>query len=183
MENTEQYLSLLFSQFDTGIPWAVIGITVLMASLGSCAIYYRHRRMTRRMVIPWIVACLFLMVYTAVLRRTSQPEYSIHLMPFWSIQAIQKGYIETLYEKIYNVIFFVPFGFLLGAYLKKYPIRNSIVIGCIISIGIELLQLITRTGTCETDDVICNTLGGGIGAVIGVSILEIYKRIASGNYE
>lgn len=44
--------------------------------------------------------------------------------------------------------------------------RASILIDFITSVTIELLQLITRTGACETDDVICNTVGCGIGAVM-----------------
>lgn len=119
-------VTLFFSLFDTGIPWVVIGIAVLMAPLGSSSIYCKYKRITRTMVTPWIVACLFLMVYTAVLRRTSQTEYSIHLMPFWSIQAIPEGYIETLYEKIYNVIFFVPYGFLNGLWFVEFFEANCL---------------------------------------------------------
>lgn len=177
---TEQYLSIFFSLFDTGIPWAVIGITVLMAIFASAWLYHKRRK---RVLLPWIMAVLFLMLYTAVLRRTSQPEYSIHLMPFWSIQAIQDGYIETLYEKIYNVLFFVPYGCLLG--LKgsnssssskgSKGMKGAVLIGFLTSVSIELLQLITRTGTCETDDVIFNTLGCTIGAIVvyGLRFMEV----------
>lgn len=151
-----------------------------MASLGSCAIYYKDKRTIQAMFIPWVVSCLFLMLYTAVLRRTSQPDYSIHLMPFWSIQSIKDEYIETLYEKIYNVIFFVPYGVLNGLGFRVYglwsSVKRTVLIGFLTSVTIELLQLITRTGTCETDDVICNTLGCGIGAVMGVLTMTMRYR-------
>ena len=172
-------MSLFFQLFDTGIPWQLFILTFLVAISASAWLYHKRRK---QVLLPWIMAVLFLMLYTAILRRTSQPEYSIHLMPFWSIQAIQEGYIETLYEKIYNVIFFVPYGVLLGAYpqplAKRRGVwwRNAILIGCATSIGIELLQFITRTGTCETDDVICNTVGCGIGAVMGVGIIKVFKK-------
>lgn len=176
----EQYISLFFSLFHTGIPWAVIGITVLIAIFASACLYYKS---CKHVLVPWIIAILFLMVYTAVLRRTSQSEYSIHLLPFWSIQAIRDGYIETFYEKIYNVIFFIPYGFLLGAYPHPLPKGKGeqfcrvILIGFLTSVTIELLQLITRTGTCETDDVICNTVGCGIGAVFGVAICWSIRKL------
>lgn len=188
---TDQYLSLFFSLFDAGIPWTVIGIAVLMAIFASAWLYHRRRK---RVLLPWIAACLFLMLYSTVLGRwegssadtwvngfASSSGSNVHLMPFWSIGAIRDGYIETLYEKIYNVLFFVPYGVLLGAYPQPLPVgksvrlRRVVLIGFLTSVTIELLQLITRTGTCETDDVICNTIGCGVGAVIGVGICRVIR--------
>lgn len=56
----------------------------------------------------------------------------------------------------------------------------AVLIGCLTSVIIELLQFITRTGTCETDDVICNTVGCGIGAGMAVGVQKIYRIIANG---
>lgn len=124
-------------------------------------------------------------------------------MPFWSIGQIREGYIETIYEKIYNVLFFIPYGVLWGAYPQPLPKeaysqplpeeaypqplpkgkggwwRRVVLIGFLTSVTIELLQLITCTGTCETDDVICNTIGCGLGAMIGfgiVKLLQLFTR-------
>lgn len=99
--------------------------------------------------------------------RSSAESVSLYLMPFWSIEAIQGGVAETVYEKIYNVI-----GILLRLYFRKKAVTRSLMIGAVTSIWIELLQLITRTGTCETDDVICNT----VGCVIGAGVVQLYKR-------
>lgn len=107
-----QYISLFFSQFHPGIPWTIIIITIVLAICSSAYLYYKR---SKQVILPWIVACLFLMLYATVIGRLgSSSGSSVHLMPFWSIQAIQEGYIETMYEKIYNVLFFVPYGFLNG---------------------------------------------------------------------
>lgn len=178
---TEQYLSLFFSLFDAGIPWAVIGITVLMVIFASAWLYHKGRK---QVLLPWIVACLFLMLYATVIGRLgSSSGSSVHLMPFWSIQAIQEGYIETMYEKIYNVLFFVPYGCLLGfrsfsnRVLGFRGFKGAVLVGFLTSVGIEFLQLITRTGTCETDDVICNTLGIVVGTMVGTFVCWLIGKI------
>lgn len=125
------------------------------------------------------------MLYSAVFRREPHDGISINLVPLWSIKAIRDGYIETLYEKIYNVLFFVPYGALIGlwfrtpseggthedrAYSFWNSLKKSTVIGFMTSACIEIIQLITRTGTCEIDDVICNTVGCVVGAIIGITL-------------
>ncbi len=185
---------------------------VLSVALVVSGFLYRYEKDNsyKRIILVWIVACLFLMLYSTVLGRLEGVKglmadaysnglrglkgsncsngSSVHLLPFWSIQAVRDGYIETLYEKIYNVLFFVPYGCLLG--LKgsnssssskgSKGMKAAVLIGFLTSVGIELLQLITRTGTCETDDVICNTLGCAVGAmittVIGWSIGKIRNK-------
>lgn len=141
-------MELFFQLFDTGIPWKLFILTFLVAISASAWLFHKSRK---QVLLPWIMAVLFLMLYTAVLRRTSQPEYSIHLMPFWSIQALKDGYIETLYEKIYNVIFFVPYGVLNGlgfrvlseesvhegrAYGLWSSLKRTVLIGFVASVSI-----------------------------------------------
>lgn len=65
---------------------------------------------------------------------------------------------------IENIIMFIPFGILLP-YLFKPAKGGWICISCAmtISICLEYLQLKTRRGFCQMDDVIMNTLGTGLG--------------------
>lgn len=148
-------LDLFWSLFNPGIPLSVYVISFCVGILGSIVLMLLKSLSYRHILTIWLTVILFLMLYSTVIGRESQPYHDYHLIPFWSFHAIQEGFIETLYEKIYNVIFFVPYGCLLG--FRSF--KKSILIGCATSVFIELLQLITRTGTCETDDVICNTVG------------------------
>ena len=78
-----------------------------------------------------------------------------------------------------------PLGFLLGLRCSNSlrgssglrNLKGAMLLGLITSVTIELLQLITRTGTCETDDVICNTVGCAIGAMIGTTLYKLSKII------
>lgn len=57
---------------------------------------------------------------------------------------------------------FVPIGFLLGGMIPK-KFAKVLLIGWMLSILIELLQLETGRGLCETNDVIHNTVGCMVG--------------------
>lgn len=128
-----------------------------------------------RILLTWLFAILFLMFFSTVIGRESIDTISLKLTPFWSIEAIQNGYIETLYEKIYNVIFFIPYGFLLRLYFRRKAFSSTLLVGFITSSLIECLQLITKTGTCEIDDVICNTVGCLIGSLLAVGIVKLFN--------
>lgn len=170
-------MNLFFHLFHTGIPIEVSMATILIAMFATLwFMYKRKQRFWKPVCAIWITSYIFLMLYSTVLGRTPHESVSIHLTPIWSIEAIKDGYVETLYEKLYNVLFFIPFGILLAFYIKKKKIWISLKLGFLTSIVIELLQLITRTGTCETDDVICNTLGCALGAMIAVGMIKLYKR-------
>lgn len=174
-------MHLFFKLFDPGISMSLFAIVLVLAGVASIITYSKGKS-----ILPiWLLACLFCMVYLTVIGREPRAESSIHLMPFWSIQAIREGYIETIYEKLYNIIFFMPYGILLGLRFGSLPsgklraaavIKAALLIGFLTSVVIELLQLITRTGTCETDDMICNTFGCGIGAMIGMGISIVLER-------
>lgn len=187
----EQHCDHLIHHFNPSIPWSLFLGVCLLAIMSSIIVQkYRKKDGFRNVVPVWIIACVFMILYITVLGRFqwvrvvsevsgSSGGMQVHLMPFWSILAIQDGKIEFLYEKIYNVLFFVPYGMLLGLRFSNglRGLKCSILIGFQTSVTIELLQFITRTGTCETDDVICNTVGCGIGAVIGVGICWMIGKI------
>ena len=168
---------LFWSLFNPGIPLSVYASCLVVGSIGSAIILLNKTTANRHIVSIWLLMLLFLMLYTTVIGREPQSYHDYHLMPLWSLQAIKDGLIETLYEKIYNVLLFVPYGFLLGLYFKKCLVRNSIFVGFATSFGIELLQLITRTGTCETDDVICNTMGCWMGMMVEAGICFLIGKI------
>jgi glycopeptide antibiotics resistance protein len=73
---------------------------------------------------------------------------------------------------------FVPIGFFVGGALKKKHIWNVIKIGFLLSLFIELTQLITTRGVFNVDDIIHNVLGCTIGFFCFVICYKMIKRIA-----
>ncbi len=91
----------------------------------------------------------------------------------------------TEIEKIYiflNVMFFVPFAMALamGMYHQFKALRSAFLTICIsftFSLFIEATQRVTGRGYFEVADLQANTLGGFIGALIGMGIGALIYKI------
>ena len=81
-------------------------------------------------------------------------------------------FTRNVMEILLNIIMFIPIGLLIGGSMPKQR-GKVLLIGCVLSIVIETLQLITGRGLCETDDVIHNT----IGCLIGYSLSALLFRL------
>lgn len=168
-------MALFFSLFKLEIPCWILCTTIIIATFST----YILIKSRKKSLIPllWVIACLYLMLYITLFSRSSGTDYySYHLQPFWSYSQIKDGYVETFYENIYNVLFFVPYGILLSIQLRNLSLAKIVAVGCMTSVFIEILQLVTRTGCCEIDDVIHNTLGFMIGATIVKEAACLFKR-------
>jgi len=73
-----------------------------------------------------------------------------------------------------NVLAFVPFGIFVGYFLKnsKYTFLKTILLGLVFTVAIEGIQLITRVGICDVDDILLNF----IGVVTGGAFSKIFNK-------
>ena len=63
-----------------------------------------------------------------------------------------------------NILAFVPFGLFFPLLSRKNRgFWKVALISFEVSLLVELIQLVTRVGSCDVDDMILNTLGGMIG--------------------
>lgn len=93
-------------------------------------------------------------------------ELSITLIPFIPMLA-------DLKNTILNIILFVPLGIMLPLLWKKYhSLKSTVVFSFLLSLSIELLQILTYRAT-DINDLIANTLG----AILGYFIYSIVSRI------
>ena len=74
-----------------------------------------------------------------------------------------------------NVLAFVPFGIFVNYFLNnsRYSFFKSVFSGLMLTTVIEGIQLITRVGSCDVDDIFLNFIGVVIGAVFAKMI---YRR-------
>lgn len=71
-----------------------------------------------------------------------------------------------------NVVWFIPFGFLVPLLRrKKRDFFKVVLLGALLSIGIELGQLALETGIAHIDDVIFNTAG----VILGYVMYDVIK--------
>ena len=87
------------------------------------------------------------------------------------------GFVRVLNDKIAlrgivnNFLLFVPMGAIL---YRIRPKKTLLIIPIALSITIEAIQYLTKTGQCELEDVICNSFGGIVGYLLS-SIIEMIQ--------
>ena len=105
--------------------------------------------------------CLFIAWYT-VFSRDPSTNHRAELSLLWSYRNLLAGEPTAraeVIQNIQNVLFFIPFGFLLPTDSWK----KALLAGAGFSLCVELIQYVGGFGLAETDDVLCNTLGTMIG--------------------
>ena len=111
-----------------------------------------------------LAAYLFFILTETVLIRKIGVTTGFRPELFWSWK------VPGLRSEIYaNILLFIPVGILLGVKRgwKGIPIATGI------SLIIELIQLVSRRGLFEFDDILHNT----IGVVMGFGIVCLYRKV------
>ncbi len=140
-----------------------------------------EQRITRciYLILNW---ALLIMGLYAILRMTmiNRKPYTVmyEFHPFSILWGIKKpaDYWQVM---LLNVLLFFPMGTALPYCLKqimKKPVIMSIIFILLLSIFIELTQLVFNTGVFETDDIICNTVGGALGTLSYILYIRLLKR-------
>lgn len=159
--------------------WVYEGLlAVLCVGAVSAFLLYGARKggwMTLRLLLVEFVVMIYC---STVFFRHAMKERDYDFHPFWSYAAIHEGRKELLEENMMNILVFVPVGVLLGCGFRSITWWKVILIGGCLSVGIETLQLITKRGFSEFDDVIHNTVGCMIGYGICMAINRTRKWIA-----
>lgn len=119
----------------------------------------------------------FLVLCSTVICRTVPVSKRVELKPFYNYVDIWNGvdFKRTLMEVLLNVALFVPIGFLLGVMMSKGFLK-VLLTGFLLSSLIELFQLASGRGLCETNDVVHNTIGCMLGYA---AAMVLKKRFAS----
>lgn len=112
----------------------------------------------------WIPIALYtvLILYITIFSRTPGSERIVKGL-FWEVQV---GYWRDI---ALNILLFVPLGFLVGN-------KRIILIGLLLSAGIELTQYVLKLGVCEVDDVLNNTIGTAIGFSLYSLFSVLFKK-------
>lgn len=108
-----------------------------------------------------LVEYIFLLFCSTVFFRTSGDTRQYDFHPFWSYSRP-----DLFVENIMNVVVFIPVGLLICIASKQMTWWKVLLIGCVISVTIESLQLFLMRGFSELDDVMHNTLGCILGYIL-----------------
>jgi len=136
--------------------------------------------------IVYIAVTLYLLFFAEGMGRSHlKEEYTYNLQLFKEITRFvewagvsEAGFRAMMVNVIGNVACFVPFGILLPLNIKRLnKFAIIMLITFLFSLAIETVQLITRTGSFDVDDIFLNTVGGIVGFITYNIILTIQRCV------
>lgn len=149
-----------------GVVWLLVFIIVLfiICFLNGVKIPIRKRSLHVFMLI-YSIGLLVLLFF-----RPNGASYgAVNLMPFETIQLYLSGnadFLIAFYNLGANIGLFIPFGVYYGFIKNASSIKQLLMITiCSISL-IEVLQLLTKRGSLDIDDLLLNTIGVCLGYIL-----------------
>ncbi len=143
--------------------WIIIPITIFIVVLSTVS--------DKKINTILFVVYVFTIIYFTLLFRDSGETNKIELL---------SNYKEILVDSrvradvLKNIWLFIPLG---AISFQLYQKKTVVLIPVVLSILIELIQLFSRTGFCELNDVISNSIGGWIGYIAGKLTTSLKQRI------
>lgn len=147
-----------------------------------------HDRKKQR-IAAWVLFVLYVIVlfyflfFAESLGRTyAEREYHYNLVPFHEIKrfilyADVLGTKAVILNIFGNIAAFVPFGFFLPVFsMRCRKIGFVFLYSFELSLAVEVIQLVTKVGSFDVDDIILNTLGGVCGYAIYRVLRTLYVR-------
>ena len=125
-----------------------------------------NNKKTRSICIILLVIYLLLLFRITVFRSHAyQVDFSVNFSLFTDLFATyhENGLWMVLYLVIGNIVWFVPFGFLVPEIWKNLKFGIVVPLGFLLSLTIETGQLLLHKGMFEIDDLVLNTFGTAIG--------------------
>ena len=125
---------------------------------------------------------IYFLFFAEEFGRKNTDSYNLNLVPFKEIKRFMTrkdvlGNEAALINIGGNILAFVPFGLLIGVWGKVF---KAVLMTLYLSWSIEIIQLISKVGSFDVDDLMLNTLGGCIGAGIYVLYSFVERKKSHG---
>jgi len=129
-----------------------------------------------------VVGYIVFILSETIIDRLETDECKYKLLPFWSYLALIRGEGVNIWRCIYlNVLFFIPLGALLWLAFKNRKWWKTLLFSIVLSLCVEIAQLVLKRGLCEFDDVFHNALGGMIGFFVCGLVTKVWLRLRREN--
>lgn len=131
--------------------------------------------------IIYLIAMVYFLFFSEQLGRIPSDTYHYNLEPFTEIKRclnhiFELGLFYVVLNLLGNVVCFMPLGFVLPILSERsFGVFRITFISFLSSVLVELLQLVTKLGSCDIDDIIMNTLGGFLGYILFVICRGVYR--------
>ncbi len=169
---------------------------LLFAVLRGLWVWRRQKRVRigHELLVLLFAAYVMLLLFLTVFRNAYFPwqitmdwgrnwheANTVLLAETWKLR-LGLSHFDFYYQSLGNVVWFIPFGLILPLMLRtKHKALHVIIYGLLLSMCIECLQFYMHTGIADIDDVIFNTTGAFIGALIYVVGHQIHLQFRRQN--
>ncbi|MEG1525360.1 MAG: VanZ family protein [Clostridia bacterium] len=175
----------LFEILQKLFPWCLLSVLLMLAI--SLAILLDHQiihkntlkpmqpLLTRRLVSTMLLCGYgFIVMGLTVFSRAAGTMGRVNLSLFFGYaDAFETGSALAFQLIIFNILMFLPLGFLLPPLSKRLNSLFAVLLCALtFSLLIECTQYFSRTGIFELDDLFHNTLGAVLGYCIYVALTE-----------
>lgn len=146
----------------------------------------RNARIVRALGKVLFVLYIFFLVYFLFLaewygRTGTVEEYRYNLELFREIRRFityreQLGMFAVFANLLGNILIFVPYGFFISMAAERRGFFKTLFFSFGLSLCVELVQLATRVGSFDVDDILLNTIGGILGYILFAMCNVIRRR-------
>ena len=176
-------ISIGKSYLALGILCAVV--IVALVFVGYKFIYQKKMQGQKKLSwikLLWLVVmiCYLLVVCGATLLRVGDFYHGMQMQPLFASyrEAWAEFAARDWRNLILNILMFVPFGFLLPIGIRKMRVFwRTYLCGFIMTLGIEVIQLVSGKGIFEWDDILNNTVGTMIGYGIFAIVYALWQSV------
>lgn len=169
----ESYLGKALSlvTLDAVVVWMIPALICF----AICYLRCRRGKMRLRscLALSMLIFYLGFVASLTLLSRQAGPHAMMELELFWSYRMISAGNKGMFFEVFWNVVLFMPYGFLASICSKSKAKWTVFLSGSLLSVAIELTQLFSHRGLFEYDDIVHNTLG----TVVGIALCLIASKV------
>ncbi len=135
------------------------------------------------LMVCYIVVLAYVCFFSERYGRTVGDTYRYNLQPFKEISRFFtyreiigfRGFVINLFG---NILAFMPWGFMVPIIRKRpYKFVYTAVSTFLLSLCIETIQLVTRVGSFDVDDLILNTAGGIAGFIVYFIVNSVRRHV------
>ena len=143
----------------------------------------RGLRAVGQVLFLWYVGVLIYFLFLAEWygRTEVWDEYRYNLELFREIKRFiiyreQLGAFAVFANLAGNILIFVPYGFFISMASRSRGFFKTLFFSMGLSLCVETVQLFTRVGSFDVDDILLNTIGGVAGYIIFLICNEIRRN-------
>jgi len=119
--------------------------------------------------ILYLGLLFYLLFFSETYGRTMDSGYRYNLEPFKEIKRFWNnrdslGISTVITNLIGNIVAFAPFGFFLPIFFRTGKnLFGCLLVTALFSLAVETVQLFTKVGAFDVDDIMLNAVGGLVG--------------------